>query len=223
MGPTITRIEIREFEYPLENIGTDENEFNLVYEPGSTLEANQLAFKIHTDVDVTGEYVLVTSIPSDQFETYADYLIGKNPLKRERHWSEIERALRNYDRMGIGPLDIALWDFAGKDYDAPIHKLLGTYQTEIPAYASTYHGDENDRLDSPEAFADFAEKCLKRGFPGFKLSPSTAIKNSVSTSTRRPYRRNTCRALSPTPVLSPTVRPILFAPIRSTTRESWVQ
>ncbi|NUB93099.1 mandelate racemase [Haloterrigena sp. SYSU A121-1] len=169
MAPEITRIETMEFEYPLEDLGTDGNGFNLVYEPGSTLQATQLALKVHTDVDVTGEYVLVTSTAPDQIETYAEYLVGKNPLKRERHWSEIKRALRKYDRMGIGPLDIALWDFAGKYYDAPIHELLGTYRTEFPAYASTYHGDENGGLDSPEAFADFAEECLEMGYRGFKI------------------------------------------------------
>ncbi|QRV14111.1 mandelate racemase [Haloterrigena salifodinae] len=169
MAPEITRVETMEFEYPLEDLGTDGNGFNLVYEPGSTLQATQLALKVHTDVDVTGEYVLVTSTAPDQIETYAEYLVGKNPLKRERHWSEIKRALRKYDRMGIGPLDIALWDFAGKYYDAPIHELLGTYQTEFPAYASTYHGDENGGLDSPEAFADFAEECLELGYQGFKI------------------------------------------------------
>ncbi|WP_126661788.1 enolase C-terminal domain-like protein [Haloterrigena salifodinae] len=169
MAPEITRVETMEFEYPLEDLGTDGNGFNLVYEPGSTLQATQLALKVHTDVDVTGEYVLVTSTAPDQIETYAEYLVEKNPLKRERHWSEIKRALRKYDRMGIGPLDIALWDFAGKYYDAPIHELLGTYQTEFPAYASTYHGDENGGLDSPEAFADFAEECLELGYQGFKI------------------------------------------------------
>lgn len=30
--------------------------------------------------------------------------------------------------MGIGPIDITLWDFAGKYYDAPIHELLGSYR-----------------------------------------------------------------------------------------------
>lgn len=169
MAQEITRIEIMEFEYPLEDLGTDANGFNLVYDPGATLQSTQLAIKIHTDLGVTGEYVLVTSTSPGQLETYADYLVGKNPLKRERHWSEIKRALRKYDRMGIGPLDIALWDIAGKHYDAPIHELLGTYRTEFPAYASTYHGDENGGLDSPEAFADFAEECLEMGYQGFKI------------------------------------------------------
>ncbi|MCU4744821.1 enolase C-terminal domain-like protein, partial [Natronoglomus mannanivorans] len=157
------------FRYPIEDLGTDEHGFNLVYDPDSTLEATQLALKVHTDHDVTGEYVLVTSTSPDQIEKYAKYLIGKNPFEREKHWSEIKRALRKYDRMGIGPIDIALWDIAGKHYDAPIHELLGTYRTDVPAYASTYHGDENGGLDSPKAFADFAKDCLERGFSGFKL------------------------------------------------------
>jgi len=44
--------------------------------------------------------------------------------------------------MGMGPIDIALWDFAGKHYDAPIHELLGSYRDSFPAYASTYQGTE---------------------------------------------------------------------------------
>ena len=158
-----------EFEYPLEDVGTDEHGFNLVYEPGSTLQSSKIAIKLHTDEGVTGEYVVATSTSPDQIGKYADYLIGKNPLHREKHWSEIKRGLRKYDRMGIGPLDIALWDFAGKYYDAPIHELLGTHRERIPAYASTYHGDDAGGLDSPEAFADFAEDCLERGFGGFKI------------------------------------------------------
>jgi len=167
--PTITRIETTEFSYELEDVGTDENGFNLVYEPGSTLVASQLALKVYTDTGVTGEYVLSTSTSPDQIGKYASYLVGRNPLKRERHWSEIKRALRKYDRMGIGPLDIALWDIAGKYYDAPIHELLGSYRDSIPAYASTYHGDENGGLSTPEDFADFAEECLEMGYPGFKI------------------------------------------------------
>ena len=169
MAPTITRIESREFRYPLEDVGTDANGFNLVYEPGETTWRKLFGINIHTDVGVTGEYVGGTSPGAAQINMFAEYLVGKNPFERERHWSEIKRALRKYDRMGIGPVDIALWDFAGKFYDAPIHELLGTYRSSIPAYASTYHGDENGGLDSPEAFADFAESCLERGYRGYKI------------------------------------------------------
>ena len=90
-------------------------------------------------------------------------------MARERHWSEIKRALRKYGRMGIGPIDIVLWDFAGKYHDAPIHEFLGTYRERLPAYTSTYEADMNGGLDSPAAFADFAEECLEMGYPGLKL------------------------------------------------------
>ena len=169
MGPKITRVESTEFSYPLENLGTDEYGFNLVYDSGEVTERKLFALQIHTDEGITGEYVGGNSPAAAQINMFADYLIGKNPLERERHWSEVKRSLRKYDRMGMGPIDIALWDFAGKYYDAPIHELLGTYREQIPTYASTYHADENGGLDSPEAFADFAEECLEMGFPAFKI------------------------------------------------------
>ena len=104
-----------------------------------------------------------------QCNAFANYLIGKNPLKHEKHWSKIKCALRKYDRRGTSPIDIALWDFAGKYYDAPIRNLLGTYRETIPAYASTYHGDDNGGLDSPAVFAEFAEECIEMGYCGFKI------------------------------------------------------
>ncbi|WP_227355984.1 mandelate racemase family protein [Haladaptatus salinisoli] len=169
MPPEITLIESTEFSYELEDVGTDKHGFNLVYDPGETTERKLFGIKIHTDTGITGEYVGGNSPAAAQYNIIANYLIGKNPLEREKHWSEVKRALRKYDRMGMGPIDIALWDFAGKYYDAPIHELLGTYRERFPAYASTYHGDENDGLDSPQAFADFAEECLEMGYNGFKI------------------------------------------------------
>jgi len=169
MPPTITRIESTEFSYPLEDVGQNPDGFSLVYDPGETTHRKLFALQIHTDEGITGEYVGGSSPGAAQINTFADYLVGKNPLAREKHWSEIKRALRKYDRMGMGPIDIALWDFAGKYYDAPIHELLGTYRTRLPAYASTYEADENGGLDSPEAYADFAEECLDMGYPAFKM------------------------------------------------------
>jgi len=169
VSPTITRIESTEFSYPLEDVGQNPDGFSLVYDPGETTHRKLFGLQIHTDTGITGEYVGGNSPAAAQINTFADYLVGKDPLKREKHWSEIKRALRKYDRMGMGPIDIALWDFAGKYYDAPIHELLGTYRTRLPAYASTYEADENGGLDSPEAYADFAEECLDMGYPAFKM------------------------------------------------------
>ncbi|WP_330633224.1 enolase C-terminal domain-like protein [Halocatena halophila] len=168
MALEISKIESTEFSYPIEDVGTDDG-FNLVYEPGTTTERSLFGLRIHTYEGLTGEFVGGNSPGFAQINVIADYLIGKDPLKRERHWSEIKRGLRKYDRMGIGPIDIALWDLAGKHYGAPIHELLGTYRTRLPAYASSYHADRNGGLDSPMAYAQFAENCLNRGYDGFKI------------------------------------------------------
>jgi len=169
MPPRITKVETIEFGFPLEDVGYSSYGFDPVYEPGSTTERKLFAVRVHTDEGITGEYVGGNSPGAAQINMFADYLVGRNPLARERHWSELKRALRKYDRMGIGPVDIALWDFAGKYHDAAIHELLGTYRDRLPAYASTYEADMNGGLDSPEAFADFAEECLEMGYPGFKI------------------------------------------------------
>ena len=131
MAPEITRIKTTEFSYPLENLTYDQHGFNLVYAPDSTVERTLYAIKVHTDEGITGEYVGGNSPGAAQINMFGNYLVGKNPLNREKHYSEIKRALRKYDRMGMGPIDIALWDFAGKYYDAPIHELLGTYRERI--------------------------------------------------------------------------------------------
>ncbi len=97
------------------------------------------------------------------------YILGKNPFEREKIYNDLKRGLRHTDRTAISGLDVALWDFAGKVYNVPIYQLLGGYKKTIPAYASTYHGDENGGLDTPEAFADFAAQCYDIGYRGFKI------------------------------------------------------
>ena len=169
MAPEITRIESIEFSYPLEDVGPTPGGVDPAYIPGNTLDRKLFGIRIHTDVGVTGEYVGGNSPGMAQVNMFGDFLVGKNPLDRERIWSEVKRALRKYDRMGIGPVDIALWDFAGKLRDAPIHELLGTYREDFPAYASTYPGDEHGGLETPADYADFAADCLDRGYEAFKI------------------------------------------------------
>ncbi|WP_254278789.1 enolase C-terminal domain-like protein [Haloarcula marina] len=169
MAVTIDRIETVEFEYELPDVGTPPGGFDVIYDPGNTMTRSLFAVRISTSDGLTGEYVGSNSPGAAQINMVADYLVGRDPTARERHWSELKRALRKYDRMGIGPLDIALWDYAGKKYDAPIHELLGSYRDRFPAYASTYQGDRSGGLDSPAAYADFAEECLEMGYPGFKV------------------------------------------------------
>ena len=167
--PRITRLTVHQYRWQTEDMGYDYNGFNHVYQPGNRLQQTGHVFTVETDAGVTGEYVGGNAVSYAQIGMVAPYLLGRNPLERELIWNDIKRALRKHDRFGLGPIDIALWDIAGKLYDAPIAELLGGYRTNLPAYASTYHGDENGGLDSPEAFADFAVQCRDLGYRAFKI------------------------------------------------------
>ena len=169
MAPSITEIEVHEFGYDLADFGTNPNGYNLLYEPGTTTRRTVYGIRVHVDDGHTGEFVGGTTPGFAQLRLIAPHLIEKNPLDRERHWNEHKRALRKYDGMGIGPLDIALWDYAGKRYVAPVHELLGTYRDRLPAYASMSFLSDERGLTTPDAVADFAETCLDRNFPAFKI------------------------------------------------------
>jgi L-alanine-DL-glutamate epimerase-like enolase superfamily enzyme len=168
-APRITRVAVHCFGYQVSDLGVDYNGFNQVYEAGSCLDQSGYVFTIETDMGITGEYVGGNSSSYAQVGMFAKYLLGKNPLERERIYNDLKRALRKHDRMGIGPVDIALWDIAGKLYDAPVSQLLGGFRTSLPAYASTYHGDDNGGLSTPQAFADYAVTCRDMGYPAFKI------------------------------------------------------
>jgi L-alanine-DL-glutamate epimerase-like enolase superfamily enzyme len=168
--PIITKIDITEYEYTLEDMGRDYAGFNLVYEPGGKVTGRGNIIRIHTDQGIVGEYAGGKNAEYSTIPELKHYLIGKSALQRELIYSDVRRALRQVARIGFAPIDIALWDIAGQYYDSPVYKLLGGYKESLPCYASTYHGDHQpDGLSSPEAFADFAEQCLEMGYPAFKI------------------------------------------------------
>ena len=161
--PTITRIEVHEFEYEIRDITPE-----YFYEPGAVSIMRGTGLRIHTDIGVSGEYVKGLSLDATMLRPY--YLLGRNALERENIFIDLKRKFRHASRLGIDIIDIALWDLAGKYYNAPIYELLGGYRKKLPCYASTFHGDHSkDGLNSPEAFADFAEQCLEMGYPAFKI------------------------------------------------------
>lgn len=167
-SPKITKVSVTTFEHELENVGKDYNTFNMVYEAGSKLKQTGTVLQIHTDQGIVGEYPEIGRALGD-VQTVAQYLIGKDVLSREKIYNDTKRGLRHGAMLGVGVIDICLWDIAGKLYDEPLYRLLGGEKKPLPAYASTLHGDENGGLQTPQDFADFAEQCYEMGYRSFKV------------------------------------------------------
>jgi L-alanine-DL-glutamate epimerase-like enolase superfamily enzyme len=174
---TIQRVEIHAFTFETENLGLGKHAAagvgNVVYMPGSKLKTQRLAVRILCDDGAQGEYVthwVGTPATLGQMQMLAPNLLGRDPEAREQIYDDLKREVRAYDHMGHGPLDIALWDLAGKKYNMPVARMLGAFRWRLPAYASTYHAQhEPGGLDTIEAFCDYAQACKEQGFVGFKI------------------------------------------------------
>jgi len=99
-----------------------------------------------------------------------DHLIGMSVLEPEAAW---DRLARRGDWVGPGgllhcaltPLDIAVWDAAGKTLGQPLHRLLGGYRDRLPTYAS----DGLWVSLSPAELAASAKRHVENGFGAVKL------------------------------------------------------
>jgi hypothetical protein len=85
--PKVTHLEVTEFEYELKDMGTDYNGFNLVYEKGNVAKRRMAVLQIFTDAGIVGETV-TSAVELSTVPIWANYLIGKNALEREKLYSE---------------------------------------------------------------------------------------------------------------------------------------
>ncbi|KXA89839.1 hypothetical protein AKJ62_02235 [candidate division MSBL1 archaeon SCGC-AAA259D14] len=169
----IKEIEIREFNYLLQDISTHNGHH--VFSPESKRKPPGFILTIKTEDGLEGNYRGFVHAPAlaAQIRMVAqEFLLGRDPLEREKIWQDIWLSLRHIGHLGLGPIDIALWDLAGKYYEESIGSLIGGYKDHLPAYASTFWGDDSKNgLSDPEAYAKFAEECLKKGYRAFKIHP----------------------------------------------------
>jgi L-alanine-DL-glutamate epimerase-like enolase superfamily enzyme len=114
--------------------------------------------RVHTDAGHTGigsgDYML-------GFAGHEHLFIGQHPLGLERHNRAIDHISFHYGRCW--PLDLALWDLAGKITGQPCWRLLGGHTDRVPCYASS------GTLRSAKELADLAEAALDRGFKAMKM------------------------------------------------------
>jgi L-alanine-DL-glutamate epimerase-like enolase superfamily enzyme len=168
--PEITEVAFTSFRYRLEGIAVDDGH-NAVFTPGGSVERTGVAVQICDSDGVEGSFVYPSpeQAMTAQAMWFAKMLIGRDPNAREQIYDDFKRISRKLGAFGHSPLDIALWDMAGKRYGASITTLLGGFRTRLPTYASTFHGDRNGGLSTKEAFADYAEYCYGLGFRAFKI------------------------------------------------------
>jgi L-alanine-DL-glutamate epimerase-like enolase superfamily enzyme len=95
------------------------------------------------------------------FAGHEPLFIGRDPMALERHWRVLSHIDFHYGRCW--PLDLALWDLAGKITGQPCWKLLGGLSNRVPAYASS------GVLRDPGAMAEQAQAYLGSGFKAMKI------------------------------------------------------
>ncbi len=138
--------------------------------PGSPRDSSVAVLRIKTDEGVEGVAIAPRPgsavIVQDLVErVLRDELVGADPLQRERLWHrmwELDRVME-FPINILGLVDTALWDFAGRLYDAPTWEVLGGFRHEIEAYAST------STFATTEEFLDVATQSLELGYPAIKL------------------------------------------------------
>lgn len=131
-----------------------------------------LFLKIETDEGITGwgEPVIEgrAATVKTAVEELMEYLVSKDPLNIEDHWSVMYRA--GFYRGGpilmsaISGIDQALWDIKGKYYNAPVHQLLGGKARESIKVYSWIGGDR------PSDVGEAAKEVVSRGFTAVKMN-----------------------------------------------------
>ena len=115
----ITEVEIIDFEFDAPNLERTGLGQLVTFKRGSKVRATKYAVVIKTDNGLRGEYV--TTLGGDRRPLLGETTDAgalppraRSPIEREGIYDDLKREARQFDHMGHGPLDIALWDLAGK-------------------------------------------------------------------------------------------------------------
>ena len=127
--------------------------------------------RIHTDQGLEGHAFLGSATNPASMDgpqlirSLKPLLLGQNPLERERLHQAMRLQSRNVSYRTIGAVDVALWDLAGKIAGLPIHALIGTCRSSIPAYASS------QVLPDAAAYVEQAQAFKAEGWQAYKIHP----------------------------------------------------
>lgn len=148
----ITGIEISHHRLPLDPA------FNPSWDFRPRTHFDATIVRVITDEGLTG---IGSGDTMTGFVGHEGLFVGEEPMRLERHNRILSNIQFHYGRCW--PLDIALWDLAGKITGQPVWKLLGGRSPSIAAYASSA------TLRDPGGMAETAERIAGRGFKGMKV------------------------------------------------------
>jgi len=170
----ITDVRTRTFVLPHED-----TPFDPTWQPAPSRSHRITVVEVHTDEGITGigSGGVLTSL-----NTTAGFFTGRDPLAIESH-VEMLRTIAYF----IGrpwPVEIALWDIAGKAAGLPLYKLLGGARDRLPAYASTAElRPKDERVNDLEAIKGAGFTAAKLRFhspePRTDLKTLKAVRKAV--------------------------------------------
>jgi len=152
----------------------------------STHGSEYVVLRITTDDGVEGIATSIALKPN-LARTYIDeiiapLLLGRDVHDREAIWQELyqmNRRIVSFPFFLPGPIDVALWDIAGKYATLPLHKLLGSYRDRLPAYASSqFMSSIDEYLVEARHYADLGVKAYK-SHPGGDWKDHIAISEAL--------------------------------------------
>lgn len=132
--------------------------FDAAWDPVPRVRFPATVVKVTTDEGLVG---WGSGDTMDGFEPYAELFIGHDPLAIARHVRALETVSFHAGRYW--PLEVALWDLAGKALGVPVATLFGGAADALPVYAST--GRILGRAERVESILAIRE----RGFRAAKI------------------------------------------------------
>jgi len=149
----ITDVRLRTFDLPHED-----HPFHPTWQPMASRSHRLQVVEVHTDEGITG---IGSGGVMTRLNTTAGLFTGRDPLAIEQHVKMLTTIA--YFSARPWPIEIALWDIAGKAAGLPLYKLLGGARDRLPAYAST------GELRPTEQRVDDVLRMRDEGFRAVKL------------------------------------------------------